>query len=167
MARKIKKQKPVLIFVGEGSAEKAFLLHIRSLYANGKKSVKPKSAGGKGPNNVINDALGEARSGRGETSVAALLDLDIPWPPKLVAEAKKKDIPLIGSNPCLEGLLIQILKLKKPTPLNNNSAKKLIHPKLDGSPTDKNSYASLFTKEVLDEAAKVVPELKAIIDIMQ
>jgi hypothetical protein len=71
-----------MVFVGEGEAEKAFLQHLKSLYGVGSLKVSPKSAGGKGPDNVINDAIGTLENSKCDT-VAVLLDTDIPWPPKL------------------------------------------------------------------------------------
>ncbi|MFA0000783.1 hypothetical protein AB4428_20970 [Vibrio lentus] len=164
MAKKKRVLKESLIFVGEGEAEKAFLLHLKSIYGVGNPKVTPKSAGGKGPNNVIGDALGTLACS-GCSKVAALLDTDLPWPVGLAKTAKQKKIPLIGSTPCLEGLLLDILGIKKPA--SSSACKKLLHPKLSGRETCKESYAEAFSEEVLNQARTKVVELDSIINIIQ
>lgn len=164
MAKKRRVLKETLIFVGEGAAEKAFLLHLKSIYGVGNPRVTPKSAGGKGPDNVIADALGTLASS-GCSRVAALLDTDLPWPPRLRKQADAKKIPLIGSEPCLEGLLLDILRIKKSS--DSASCKKQLHHMLNGRETCKESYSILFTKDVLDNARSIVPALDQIINILQ
>jgi hypothetical protein len=157
--------KKTMIFVGEGEAEKAFISHLRSLYCVGGLRVTPKSAGGKGPNNVLNDAICTLTK-TGCDFVATLLDTDIPWPPELVKEANAKGVHVIGSKPCLEGLLLKILGKSLPRPATSDACKKRMHSLLSGKETDKSSYEELFTKSVLDESAKKVPELKLMIDLL-
>lgn len=164
MAKQRRILKETLVFVGEGEAEKAFLLYLKSLYSVGNPRVTPKSAGGKGPNNVIGDAIGTLASS-GCTKVAALLDTDLPWPVELKKQAAVKKIPLIGSEPCLEGLLLDILKINKPA--QSAKCKERMHPMLSGRETCKESYSKRFTKDVLDNARQHVPALDQIINIMQ
>jgi hypothetical protein len=38
-----------------------------------------------------------------------LLDTDIAWPNKIVKEAIKRGVLLIGSSPCIEGYLLKLL----------------------------------------------------------
>lgn len=164
MAKKKRVLKETLIFVGEGEAEKAFLLHLKSIYGTGNPRVTPKSAGGKGPNNVIGDAI-STLAHSGCSKVAAMLDTDLDWPVGLVKKAKQKKIPLIGSEPCLEGLLLDILQVKKPK--TSKECKKVLHPMLDGRETCKDSYSKLFSKDVLDEARKNVVSLNQLIEAIQ
>ncbi|MEZ8197009.1 hypothetical protein [Vibrio cortegadensis] len=163
MAKKKRPIKQTLVIVAEGQADAAFVNHVKSLYGVGNPKVTVKSAGGKGPSNVIGDALGTLKSS-GCDRVASILDTDIPWPKTKVKEAAQKKIPLIGSEPCLEGLLLQILGKK--VPKLSNDCKKQMHPLLDGKETDKKSYAKLFTKEVLDSARTSVVELDLLINII-
>lgn len=158
-------QKRVLTIVGEGPTEKAFVEHIRQFYGNGNLSVRVKSADGKGPNNVINDAIGTLKASSKGVIVAALLDKDLPWPRSLVQEAQRSGITLVGVDPCIEGLLIDILKHKRPNPCNNNTCKKYLHPKLSGNPTNKKSYVELYTHDVLEDSRKSVQELEQIISL--
>ncbi|ELX4205568.1 RloB domain-containing protein [Vibrio vulnificus] len=141
--------KRTLLLVGEGEAEKAFFQHLKSLYGVGDPKLTIKSAGGKGPKNVITEAI-STKDANGYDSALALLDTDLVWPSALVKRALGKKIELLGSSPCFEGLLLDILKNPRPTPNTSSECKNKLHPLLDGKETDKNSYSLLFTKEVLD-----------------
>lgn len=154
-----------MVFVGEGEAEKAFLQHIKSIYGVGSLKLSIKSAGGKGPDNVLNDAISTLENCKCD-KVAVLLDTDLPWPPKLRKIAQKLDIELIGSKPCLEGLLLTILGQPHPTPSNNKTCKQKLHPKLTGKETLKESYQKAFSKNVLDQACKSVEPLKRVIQLI-
>ena len=46
-----KKLRKVVLVVGEGQTEKAFLNHLKSIF-KGKSKVQVKSAGGKGPSTL-------------------------------------------------------------------------------------------------------------------
>ena len=154
-----------MLFIGEGKAEKAFLLHLKSLYSVSNLKISVKSAGGKGPSNVIGDAISNFKH-LGCDKASALLDTDIEWPQGKVREANKLHIELIGSTPCLEGFLLEILDLKKPNPCTSKACKKLLHPQLNGKETEKESYKALFTKVTLDEARNRVTNLDVIIKLL-
>lgn len=141
--------KRTLLVVGEGEAEKAFLQHMKSLFGVGDPKVAIKSAGGKGPKNVITEAM-STKDASGYDSAAALLDTDLAWPNALVKKAQGKKIQLIGSSPCLEGLLLDVLGIKRPTPNTSVECKKKFHQILKGKETEKDSYVELFPKEVLN-----------------
>jgi len=160
-----RKLKQTLVFIGEGETEKAFLQHIKALNFGGSLKITVKSAGGKGPSNVIGDGIG-TKDNSGCDYVAVLLDTDITWPKTKVKQAQAKKIKLIGATPCIEGLMLDILDQKHPTPSDNDSCKAKMHPQLSGKPTDKSSYESLFTKQVLTQAASKVTELDEIIKTM-
>ena len=160
-----RKLKQTLVFIGEGETEKAFLQHIKTLYADGSLKITVKSAGGKGPSNVIGDAIG-TKDNSGCDQVAVLLDTDIPWPKTKVKQAQAKKIKLIGATPCIEGLMLDILEQPQPIPSNNTTCKARMHPQLSGKPTDKASYETLFTEQMLKQAATRITELDEIIKIM-
>ncbi|WP_416413751.1 RloB domain-containing protein [Pantoea sp. App145] len=155
--------KETLLAVGEGHSEKAFLHHIKSLYCNGKK-ITIITANGKGPANVIEQALGTYRC-TPFNKVMVLMDCDLVWPTKKVKEATAKGFILIGSTPCLEGLLLDILNQKKCT--TNNGCKELLHPQLNGSSTERDSYVEKFNKAVLDEMRTVIKGLDEIISAIE
>jgi hypothetical protein len=166
MAKKKKRPlKETLIIVGEGPTEVAFIKHLRSLYGTGNLQVTAKSAGGKGPSNVIGDAIGTFENS-GADRVAALLDTDLAWPQAKIKAAQQKKITLIGATPCIEGLLLEILNQPMPRPCNNFTCKKAMHPQLKGRETDKNSYQQLFTKHLLDEAKSRVNVLNNLIKLI-
>ncbi|MGO0308785.1 hypothetical protein ACTL6P_19720 [Endozoicomonas acroporae] len=49
-------------------------------------------------------------------------------------------------------------------PVNSQACKAKLHPRLNGSPVDKESYASLFPKPVLDQTPKPqIVELRTVI----
>lgn len=165
MARKQKRSiKETLKIVGEGQAEAAFLNYLKSLYGVGNPKVTAKSAGGKGPSNVIGEAIGTLNSS-GSDRVAVLLDKDMPWPKTKVKIAQQKKITLVGSSPCLEGLLLKILD--KPIPANSDECKKVLHPLLSGKETEKASYEKLFPKILLDARKDLVEELDTLIKLIK
>ncbi|WP_034916450.1 hypothetical protein [Erwinia sp. 9145] len=138
-----------LLLVGEGYAEKAFLSHLRSLFANGSFKISIVTAGGKGPENVIDHALG-CKKCDGYDFVVVLMDTDLVCPPIYVKKALRAGLNLVGSTPCLEGLLLEILGKKKKS--SNNGCKDLLHPLLSGSCTDRDSYAGVFPLEILSSS---------------
>lgn len=94
-----------LLLVGEGHAEKAFLSHLKSLFSNGSFKVSIVTAGGKGPEHVMSHAISCKRCD-GYDFVIVLLDTDIVWPKANIKKALSAGINLVGSEPCLEGLLL-------------------------------------------------------------
>ncbi|HCG6969613.1 hypothetical protein P3635_01680 [Vibrio parahaemolyticus] len=165
--RVVRQQKRVIQFVGEGQTERAFLRHIRSIYGSASPDVKASTANGKGPSNVLGVAIGKYRNSAANVEVAALLDKDLKWPATKVREAKQLGIKLIGVDPCVEGMMLDILDLKRPNPCTNDSCKKKMHPLINNAPTVKESYQERFTKAVLDAARDKVDELDEIIKIYE
>lgn len=100
MVRKKRQVRKTILVVGEGDSEVAFLKHLRSVYCSegfGAK-VTVRNAHGKGPEHVIDHAVGLARIYRYDQHVA-LLDTDIPWSDQLKRRATKSRIEMIGSTP--------------------------------------------------------------------
>lgn len=154
-----------MIFIGEGKAEKAFLLYLRSIYSINTLKVTIKAAGGKGPSNVIGDAIAISKIGDYD-EISVLLDTDIEWPAHKIKEAKERGIELVASTPCLEGLLLDILNQKTRYKCKSDECKKLLHGQLTGKETEKDSYHKLFTKEVLDNARGRVKSLDTLIKLL-
>lgn len=105
------------------------------------------TAGGKGPEHVITHAI-TCKKCDSYDFVIVLLDTDLPWPKKHTQKALNAGINLLGSNPCLEGLLLDILGRAKSN--SNKVCKELLHPLLSGPCTERDSYAELFTFDVLN-----------------
>jgi hypothetical protein len=152
--------------VGEGEAEKAFLQHLKSIYGTGDPKVTIKSAGGKGPQNIITEAI-STKDCNGYDRSVALLETDLEWPASLVKRAQGKKIELLGSSPCLEGFLLDILGEGRPTPNTSSQCKTKFNGLLTGKSTDKNSYSELFTKEVLDKVIETSENLEKLVNYIQ
>ncbi|EHU9451290.1 Uncharacterised protein [Vibrio vulnificus] len=166
MVKKINLRR-VRTIVGEGPTEKAFLTHLRQFFSNKSIKISIKTAHGKGPCNILGDALGTYRATAKNMEVAALLDLDLEWNKKLVKECQSCNITLVGVDPCIEALMLQILGKPLPIPCTNDSCKKAMHPLLSGSPTKKESYAGLFTQDVVHNALQTSDKLKEIKELFQ
>lgn len=159
MRRSINK---TLLLVGEGHAEKAFLSHLKSLFSNGTFKVSVVTAGGKGPEHVITHAISCKRCD-GYDYVIVLLDTDLAWPKKYIQNALNSGINLVGSEPCLEGLLLDILGLVKVN--SNKGCKELLHPLLSGPCTERDSYTNAFPREILNNSK--IEKIKFIIEALQ
>lgn len=151
-----------LLLVGEGYAEKAFLAHLKSLFSNGSFSVTIVTAGGKGPEHVINHALA-CKKCDGYDYVIVLLDTDLAWPRKTVATALASGLCLVGSEPCLEGFLLDLAGRAKAE--TNHGCKALLHPLLSGPCTDRDSYSVVFTADMLCQSDN--PKLRLIVETLQ
>lgn len=162
--RNIRKAKETLLFVGEGFCERAFLFHVNGLYSKGVIKTKIITAKGKGPEHVISHAIACKKMDNYDR-VAVLIDLDLICAPAVLKAAKAKGIRVIGSMPCLEGFLLDVLGVAKdPT---NEGCKRIFKPLLANDPTDRDSYAGLFKKSVLDKARKLHTNLDEIIRVFE
>lgn len=100
-----------------------------------------------------------------------LLDTDKEWPEEVVAKALANGFnELIGSVPCIEGLLITILELDfNATSKDTDFCKKYFDEHYLGKLKDKliaENYSRIFTKDILDERRKRVAVLDKIINYM-
>ncbi len=153
--------KPVLhtvLIVGEGPTEEAFLRHLKSLYIYRRCGVALaiRNAHGKGPGHVVDFAIRQ-RNNATYNRVITLLDTDDPWPDKIVKRARQKKIELIGSTPCIEGLLLRILN--QPVPEQSVDCKQRITNFINGRLIIPGSYSELFTHEILEGQRVQIPEL--------
>lgn len=158
MSRKQHKVRRTLLVVGEGDSEEAFLKHLRDLYCAGGDgvAVTVRNAHGKGPENVVDHAIRQARIYRYDAQVA-LLDTDIHWTDRLKKDARRAGIDMVGSSPCLEGLLLSILGERPPE--RSDACKKRIKRLLDLDLTERGSYGAHFSREVLESARSNLPDL--------
>lgn len=155
-----------ILVVCEGLTEKIFVEYIRGIYSEGKAKVRVISADGKGPDNVIKHAMTIFKQD-GYNHCCALLDLDLPWPPKLVKAAKAKKIVLIGSNPCIEGLFLDILSNK--VPIDSLNCKHQFNTKKigDNSIITKAILSKIFTKEILESRRENIKALNDLLRCME
>ena len=147
----------------EGKADQAFIAYLRATYTAGRPGaphVKPKKAGGKGSNNVIDTLLGAAKCSQPDKLVA-LLDGDLPPSDAKRREAERKNVELIVLTPCLEGLLLNILG--QPVPGSSQECKDRLKQIDSRDPFDPGFYAQNFPKNLLDRARSRVAELDALL----
>ena len=147
----------------EGKADQALIAYLRATYTAGRPGaphVKPKQAGGKGSNNVIDTLLGEAKCSQPDKLVA-LLDGDAPPSTVKRREAERKNVGLIVLSPCLEGLLLKILG--QPVPGSSQECKDRLKPIDSREPFESGFYAKNFPKNLLDQARSRVAELDALL----
>jgi hypothetical protein len=164
--QKTRALRTTLLAVGEGDCEEAFLKHLRSLYCadHAGVSVTIRNAHGKGPGNVISTALGHMRN-RAFDRALSLLDTDLDWAKKDREAARKAKLLLIGSKPCLEGLLLEILG--RPIPGQSAQCKTAIQIALAADMTEISSYVQHFPKTLLEKARQHVPELDNLLKMFE
>ena len=166
MARHIRIQRKTLLAVGEGKSETAFLKHLISLYCSGGEGVKVtvRNAHGRGPGNVISTAIGAGNSASYDKKVC-LLDTDIQWTAEDIKNAKRYKIELVGSTPCLEGLLLKVLC--KQVPFNSAQCKQQLFKITGKAMVEASDYLDFFSKTVLHSARANVPELDKLIKLYE
>lgn len=154
-----------LLIVGEGDTEVAFLTHVKALFVPRYcgLSVTVRNARGKGPENVVKEVIRHTRDRRFD-ALAALLDTDLAWSDRVCALARSKRIALLGSTPCLEGMLLQVLE--NPVPPRSADCKRAFAALFNGDPLKAESYARQFSAEVLQAAAERVPSLHQLLELL-
>ncbi|EPJ5578699.1 RloB domain-containing protein [Citrobacter farmeri] len=153
-----------LLIVGEGHDEKALLNHIKSLYCIRAVSVDVKNAGGKGPDHILNYAI-NCQEYSSRDIVGVLLDTDLVWPKELVKRTTEYGFQLIGTNPSIDGFVLDLLNEKKP--LTTAKCKKKLSKLLPGPSTEKETYAKILSKEMLDQSRTKNETLDDIINLIQ
>lgn len=154
----LRHQRKTLLAVGEGKSDVAFLKYLRSLYCSGMKGVSltVRNAFGKGPENVVETAISQAAIASYDNHIC-LMDTDIAWSPKILNKAKRKNIDLIGSTPCLEGLLLTILS--KQVPYGSTPCKQQLKAITTKDMFEPEDYAAFFSQAVLENSRIRIPEL--------
>jgi hypothetical protein len=153
-----------LLLVGEGETEVAFLSHVKGIYAprGCGLSVRVLNARGKGPENVVETVVRHAAN-RGYESLAALLDTDIPWSVEVNRRAVAASIKLVGSTPCLEGLLLDVMG--QAVPRRSADCKRTFAIVFRGDPLRADAYARQFDRPVLDAARTRVVALRQLLEL--
>lgn len=154
---------------GEGEDEKIFLRHLVDCYCRKHLvSVQTGSAGGGSPISIFGKAK-QARRGEIRDIEYILLDTDKVWPVEMIEEAKKESIKLIGCSPSLEALFFKILDQNLDT---SNMTATICKKEFEKRYCEENNFnedncSLLFTKAILNEARKRIPELNYIIYSME
>jgi hypothetical protein len=113
-AKPVRRAKTTVLIVGEGSAEVAFLQHLRVTFLGSRDaglSLKVINARGKGGAHVLRVAM-RSRNNAAFDRVAALLDTDADWGPLQRRKAKDAGVTVFESNTCLEIELLAIAGVK-------------------------------------------------------
>lgn len=163
MPKKFKrKAKKTVLIVGEGTTEQAFLEYLKSLYIerNCGISVKVIAASGGSPACIVGHAINFSANKAYDKTVV-LMDTDTGWGRKVRSEARKKKIVLIGSNPCIEGLILKILD--STVHPQSRDCKRECCSVFTGKLTQKETYAEKLSKDVLEEKKLQIEELDSLL----
>src|SRR5690606_4947536 len=129
------------------------------LVRHGPIDMHYRHAGGGGPENVLSVAKKHWRRfeyDRVMSRCVVLMDTDKTWSSAVVANAKRMNIRLVPSRPCLEGLLLRILG--KETPKGPSAAKRCKRLFLDDFGASRRAtFAKHFPRPVLEEARLRIP----------
>jgi hypothetical protein len=155
-----------LLVVVEGDSEVALVKHLRQIYcANGAGvSVTIRNAHGKGPDNVIHTAIALKRSGEYD-QIVAMLDTDLDWSSAIRKAADKSRIALLGSAPCLEGMLLAVLGL--PVPQASDECKRVLQKRLATQMLDVQDYQAAFGRVVLQDARTRLTTLDRLLKFLE
>lgn len=165
-APRLKVYKTKLI-VGEGSNEKSFLDHIRSLYHTRMLGfdITIRNSTGGDPNSVLDNAIRRKKS-IAYDEVYVLLDTDLEWSRSLINKADTNKITLIGASPiCLEGLLLRIKDISLPPNLTSQACKSKLNSELSGKPFSQSFFNNHYNRQALDLASQQIECLRQIINI--
>lgn len=160
-ASKRKRVKKTVIIVGEGPTEKAFLEYLGQFYIkrNSGISVKIQAATGGSPECILSKTIKLEQY----DSKAILMDTDKEWSPSLIKKAQQKKIKLIGSQPCIEGLILEILERNVPYESKNckDSCSELFRGKL----TNKETYKEQLSSEWIEQKRQDISTLNEILTL--
>jgi len=151
MAKIKKVKRATLLIVGEGSHDKAFLQHMKSIYdGENNQTVKIDAASGGSPIEIIDETIRKNNHASYDKKII-LLDADVTIRQQDRDKARINRIELIVSTPiCLEGMLLDVLGQRIPEFASATACKARLNPMLSGEPTKSLSYAQRFTKAILD-----------------
>ena len=160
------KAQRTLLIVGEGYHEEAFLNHVKQLYAprGCGLAVTIKNARGKGAMHVI-DWTSKQRDIAAYDMVAAMLDTDKDWSPKVAKQAKSNKIQVLASDPCFDAVMLRLLDLRAED--EAKVMKRALAPYLNHAPTDRQSYAEHFGKERLEAGRGKEPTIDALLKLFE
>lgn len=164
-----RKRKITVLAFGEGEREKIFLRYVSSCYIRTDKvSIAISSAGGGSPQYILDRAI-RYRSGQKRDIEFIMLDTDKKWPQDMIKTANDEGIQLIGSSPCIESFLLEILNMKTPVLNGGSSARYKEHFEelCINRRFDEDECRRLFPKATLNSAKERISELKKIITIIE
>ncbi len=145
--------------------EVAFVGYLKSVYVTRGcgLAVTVRNAHGKGPEQVVDFAIRQCGPVAYDR-VVVLMDRDLPWD-RARKMARRKKIELIGSAPCIEGLLLSILE--QPVPTDSKVCKRKLQAIIGNKGTDKSHYSQRFSKERLEAHRHRSADLHALLTCLQ
>lgn len=161
-----REQRRTILLVGEGLEEQYFLSHLKSLYVvRGAKSVTIKNAKGKGGRHVLDYTLRQRRQAAYE-QVGVLLDTDADWSAQEQARARRAQVQVFESVPCLEAMLLRMAN--HPVPAGDGAAiKRAFQGRFGDSAHSLQLYQRHFDRGVLESASSRLPVLAALLSFLQ
>ncbi|NOR41478.1 MAG: hypothetical protein GQ537_09730, partial [Gammaproteobacteria bacterium] len=164
-ARACRSVSHTVLLVGEGTTEQAFLRYIKSLYIirGCGVGVTIRNAHGKGPDHVVDYAIRQCRNAAYDR-VVVLLDTDLQMSAAVTKRARSKKVQIIGSTPCIEGLLLMILG--EHVPATSAECKQRYGGALPECLTFPGDYMRTFPKNLLDGRRDDVPVLSQVLNCL-
>lgn len=167
---KLKPHRPkvTILAYGEAFTEKGFLAYLKLVYVKRRNNIAVTVRHGHGgsPGRIIKKALGLIVS---YSFGFVLLDTDQKWPQDLLEEAKNQGLQVIGSEPCIEGLFLSILKPGGGFATRGSRACKTVFKKersVEAHELELEDYRKLFPKNLLDRRRRKINTLDKIILMM-
>ncbi len=169
-----RKTKTTVLMVGEGPKDKAFLRHLQDIYVSrdGDIAVKIECASGGSPRSIVEKAI-RLRGARDYDKCVVLIDQDRVLEDDRELRKRMKEHPpiqIIWIKPCMEGLLLEILKYPDFSRHNVSSSfcksQFRLHIPIDRQ-TEKLSYMRLFPKATIDLCRGKIHDLDAILKAMR
>lgn len=157
------------LLFGEGPTEIAFLRHLKTLFhpRGGGFRITVDGDQGGGPANILAECIAVSGIAAYHHRVI-LMDTDLPWDGnEVIHQATAAGIDLLGSDPCIEGLLLRTLG--HPVPATAEACKRQIRDALPPGIrlTDPRSYPRFLPEEILLEAQEQIPALATLIRFLQ
>jgi hypothetical protein len=168
--RKRRTKLTTALVVGEGETEGAFLNHLKELYHVRGVGVQVKVdwAYGGSPEDIVTEAV-KSKQNNSYSRAIILLDTDVVWPPAAIKLAEENDFILVGTKPCIEGLLLKIVDQTKDWSVRSTQdCERNFHNNCiaEDHKVDCSKYTKLFTKDIMEEARKRIPELDQLLNLM-
>lgn len=168
---KPQKAKLTILAFGEGQTEKAFLKYLGSVYILRESgiSIDYDYAGGKDPEYMISRVIRKKKAGD-YSKIFILMDSDKEVSGKTKTKASKNKILIIYSNPCVEGLFLDILEEKSnSTSKNSQLCKREFESKYlnESDKMDEKKYEKIFNFDKLELARKKVKTIDDLVKILK
>lgn len=171
---RIRKTKTTVLIVGEGQKDKAFIQSLQEMYISREDNIAVKVECGSGgsPRCVIEKTI-RLRDNKAYDKCVVLLDADrrLETDRELKRRMKEKPpVEIIWVKPCMEGLLLEILRhpnfSRHKASVDSCKHAFALYLPIDKQ-TEKYSYARIFSRATLDSHRRSIRELDTIFKAMQ